>query len=108
MSRPRRVIRTAVVHTAMRHLHLACYDVSEPERLLAALRLTRAYATGGQKSVHELYLSPSERTHLIEDMSALLDLNTDRFLLLRLDPRSKVHALGTAVRPADPDHFYIG
>ena len=108
MTRRRRPTRPVVVHTAHRHLHLACYDVSEPERLLAALRLTRVYATGGQKSVHELYLSPSERTHLIEDMSALLDLNTDRFLLLRLDPRSKVHALGTAVRPADPDHFYVG
>jgi CRISPR-associated protein Cas2 len=108
MSRPSRVVRTAVVHTAHRHLHLACYDVSTPERLLAALRLTRVYATGGQKSVHELYLSPSERTHLIEDMSALLNLDTDRFLLLRLDPRSKVHALGVAVRPADPDHFYVG
>jgi len=104
----RRRAASTVVHTAHRHLHLACYDVSDPTRLLAALRLTRAYATGGQKSVHELYLSPSERIGLIEDMSALLNLDTDRFLLLRLDPRSKVHALGTAVRPADPSHFYVG
>lgn len=30
---------------------------SQPRRLTAALKLTRAYATGGQKSVHELYLT---------------------------------------------------
>ncbi len=91
-----------------RLLHLACYDVAEPRRLIAALKLARVYATGGQKSVHELYLTVAERITLIEDMSTLLDLSTDRFLLLRLDPRSRVHTLGKAVQPADPDYFYVG
>lgn len=44
-----------------RTLHLAAYDISEPRRLVAALKLMRAFATGGQKSVHELYLTPAER-----------------------------------------------
>jgi CRISPR-associated protein Cas2 len=91
-----------------RILHLACYDVSEPRRLIAALKLARVYATGGQKSVHELFLTPAERINLVDDMSTLLDLSTDRFLLLRLDPRSRVHTLGKAVKPADPDYFYVG
>jgi CRISPR-associated protein Cas2 len=91
-----------------RDLYLAAYDVSEPRRLKAALQLTRAYATGGQKSVHELWLTPAERQGLVEDMSVLLDLGTDRFLLLRLDPRSRVHTLGRAVAPSDPDYFYVG
>lgn len=91
-----------------RDLYLAAYDVSEARRLSAALKLTRAYATGGQKSVHELFLTPAERTSLVEDMSVLLDLETDRFLLLKLDPRSRVHTLGKAVAPADPDFFYVG
>jgi len=91
-----------------RLLHLACYDVAEPPRLVAALKLARVYATGGQKSVHELFLTIAERLALIHDMQALLDLRTDRFLLLRLDPRSRVHTLGKAVKPADPDYFYIG
>lgn len=89
-----------------RFLHLACYDVAEPRRLIAALKLTRTYATGGQKSVHEVYLTPAERTGLIEDMSALLDMETDRFLLLRLDPRSQVHILGKSVRLSTPEFFY--
>ncbi len=91
-----------------RDLHLAAYDISEPRRLTAALKLTRAYATGGQKSVHELFLTPAERQKLVDDMSVLIDLDTDRFLLLRLDPRSRVHILGKAVAPADPDYFYVG
>jgi len=91
-----------------RLLHLACYDVAEPHRLVAALKLTRVYATGGQKSVHELFLTVAERDTLLADMRRLLALDTDRFLLLRLDPRSRVHTLGRALQPADPDYFYIG
>lgn len=91
-----------------RLLHLACYDIAEPRRLIAALKLTRAYATGGQKSVHELFLTPAERTALVEDMSVLINLDTDRFWLLQLDPRSRVHTLGKAIQPADPDYFYVG
>jgi CRISPR-associated protein Cas2 len=91
-----------------RDLHLACYDVAEPSRLSAALKLTRRYATGGQKSAHELFLTSPERDTLVADMQTLLDASTDRFLLLRLDPRSKLFALGKAVAPADPDYFYVG
>ncbi len=91
-----------------RDLHLACYDIAEPRRLSAALKLARRYATGGQKSVHEIFLTPFERDTLVADMRVLLDLVTDRFLLLRLDPRSRVFTLGKAIPPADPDHYYIG
>lgn len=91
-----------------RDLYFAAYDIREPRRLRAALQLIRAHATGGQKSAHELFLSPAQRQTLVEDMSVLIDLDTDRFLLLRLDPRSRVHTLGKALAPADPDYFYIG
>lgn len=91
-----------------RILHLACYDVAEPRRLSAALKLARRYATGGQKSAHELFLTPAERDTLVADMRALLQTATDRFLLLRLDPRSRQYSLGKAVPAADPDYFYVG
>lgn len=91
-----------------RELYLAAYDIGDACRLTAALKLTRAYATGGQKSVHEIYLTPAERNNLVGDMTILLQLETDRFLLLRLDPRSRVHTLGKAVAPSDPDYFYVG
>ncbi|AGX86927.1 CRISPR-associated protein Cas2 [Candidatus Symbiobacter mobilis] len=93
---------------AQRLFHLACYDVAKPRRLKAALKLTRAYATGGQKSVHEIFLTAEERAALLADMALLLDPEEDRFLLLRLDPRSHVYTLGKAMQPADPDYFYVG
>ena len=91
-----------------RDLYLAAYDIAEPRRLSAALKLTRAYATGGQKSVHELFLTPAEREQMVAAMDALIDKATDRFLLLKLDPRSRVYTLGRAIAPADPEYFYVG
>ncbi len=91
-----------------RDLYLAAYDVSRPSRLAAALHAVRAYATGGQKSVHEVFLTQAERGDLLRDMALILDEQEDRFLLLRLDPRARVHTLGKAQEPADPDLFYLG
>jgi len=76
-----------------RNLFLAAYDVAEPRRLSAALRLARRYATGGQKSVHELYLTAAERLRLLADMMLLLDKSEDRFLLLRLDPHLRADGM---------------
>ena len=91
-----------------RDLFLAAYDVAQPRRLASALRLARRYATGGQKSVHELYLTAAERLRLLADMMLLLEKSEDRFLLLRLDARCRIHTLGMADQPADPDFFYVG
>lgn len=91
-----------------RDLYLAAYDVASPRRLIAALALVRGYATGGQKSVHEVFLTPAERHELLHNMALILDETEDRFFLLRLDPRACTYALGVATRPADPDYFYVG
>lgn len=93
---------------SVRDLYLAAYDVSDDQRLRAALALVRGYATGGQKSVHECFLSPAEKARLLLDMASVLDETEDSFMLLRLDPRSKVHTLGIAVAPEDPPFFYHG
>jgi CRISPR-associated protein Cas2 len=37
-----------------------------------------------------------------------MDETEDRFLLLRLDPRSRVQVLGIAVEPIDPEFYYVG
>jgi CRISPR-associated protein Cas2 len=93
---------------SQRDFYLAAYDVAQPRRLAAALALVRGYATGGQKSVHEVFLTARERRELLHAMSLVLDEEEDRFLLLRLDPRARSHTLGRATRPADPDYFYVG
>lgn len=92
---------------SQRHLHLAAYDVTDDKRLRQALKILRGYATGGQKSVFECFLSPSEKRDLLEQINELLDLDDDRFLLVRLDPRAKVRTLGIAVAPGDPAFIYI-
>lgn len=91
-----------------RHLYLAAYDVADRRRLAAALKLVRAYASGGQKSVHEIHLSPAERERLLRDMRGLLEPAEDAFALVRLDPRMRVETLGRAVAPADGECLYFG
>lgn len=93
---------------SQRDLYLAAYDVSDDSRRSAALGLVRGYATGGQKSVHEVFLTPGERRELLHTMSLIIDEASDRFILLRLDPRARNYALGVAAAPADPDYYYIG
>lgn len=90
-----------------RLLYLAAYDVSDPRRLQHALHVLRDYATGGQKSVFECFLSDAERQRLLSEVAQVLDLGEDRFFLVRLDPRSKVRTLGIAVKPADTSYFYV-
>lgn len=89
-----------------RHLHLAAYDIASHRRRAGALRLMRAYATGGQKSVHEIWLTAAEHRQVLGDMAHILD-EGDRFLLLRLDPGSRCHTLGRGAEPENPEYFYI-
>lgn len=91
-----------------RSLYLAAYDIRSPRRLRAALQLVKGHATGGQKSVYECFLTPAERRQLLTGMREVLAMQEDCFLLLRLDPRSRVHALGIAIEPQDPPFFYHG
>jgi CRISPR-associated protein Cas2 len=92
---------------ADRSLYLAAYDVADRSRLRAALDLVKGYSTGGQKSVHECFLSAGERARLTRDVASVLDPGDDSFLLLRLDPRARVLTLGKGVVPMDPLYFYV-
>jgi CRISPR-associated protein Cas2 len=90
-----------------RDLFLAAYDVADPRRLRVSLELVKGHATGGQKSAYECYLSPAEQGRLLQDIALVLDEAEDSFLLIGLDPRSRVHTLGRAVAPSDPALFYL-
>jgi len=107
-TRPKRLALRMMRAMTCRHLYLAAYDVCDPARLVRALHLVRAYASGGQKSVYEVHLTPAERQHLLDDMQALLALEEDRFMLIRLDPRAKVETLGLAAAPSDTACLYFG
>ena len=89
-------------------LYLVAYDISHPRRLARALKIVRAYATGGQKSVHECWLEPGELAVLKRDLEAVIDASEDSVLFVRLDPRMKPRTLGIARPPADPSFFFVG
>ncbi|EQD76959.1 CRISPR-associated protein Cas2 [mine drainage metagenome] len=91
-----------------RNLYLAAYDIVNSRRLRAVLKLLKGHATGGQKSVYECFLTSAEHHRLLDDVGEAIDSKEDRFLMIRLDPRSRVHTLGIAVEPKDPPFFYHG
>ena len=90
-----------------RQLYLAAYDIACDRRRAGALKRLRGYATGGQKSVHEVWLTPAEKREVLADMGLLLGTD-DRFALLRLDPRARTLLRGRALAPAEPALFYVG
>lgn len=94
-------------HVPERNLWIAAYDVRDPKRLRLALQVLKGYSTGGQKSVFECFLTDGERGRLLREASAVL-APEDSFLLVRLDPRSRIYTLGIAVPPEDPPFFYVG
>ncbi|MDS4025596.1 MAG: CRISPR-associated endonuclease Cas2 [Candidatus Contendobacter sp.] len=55
-----------------RDLYLAAYDVTDPERLQAALHVLKGYACGRQKSVFECFLTERERQALVDEVRAVL------------------------------------
>lgn len=90
-----------------RQLFIAAYDICDSKRLRNALRVVRAYASGGQKSVYECFLTPSEKNQLLDQIGAVI-AEEDRFFLLRLDRRCRVILLGKAVPPQDGSFYYVG
>lgn len=90
-----------------RKLFLAAYDVRDPKRLRAALRVIKGFASGGQKSAYECWLTPAERDELLEEMAEVMDLSVDSFTIIPLEPRRPMAALGIATKPANPAFFYL-
>ncbi len=91
-----------------RRLYLVAYDVGHPGRGTRVLDAVKGYATGGQKSVHECWLTSGERQELMSAIGERIDPSEDSVVLLRLDPRSATLTLGIAIQPRDPRFFYVG
>ena len=91
-----------------RDLYIAAYDISCPRRLRKALRVLRDFSTGGQKSVFECFLTKVEKNELLDAVRGVIDATEDRFFVVKVEPRSRVHVLGIAVAPSDPPFYYLG
>ena len=91
-----------------RSLYLVAYDIREPKRLRRMLYVLKDYATGGQKSAFECYLTVTERKELLNRVEQTMDEEEDAFLAIRLTSRDAVATLGIAVKPADELYTYLG
>ncbi len=91
-----------------RRLYVVAYDVRLASRLAAALRVVKGFASGGQKSAYECWLTEGERKELQGLLSDVLDLRVDSVAFLPLELRQPVSALGVAIAPADTPYIYIG
>lgn len=91
-----------------RKLYIAAYDVTEPSRLRRMLNVVKDYATGGQKSAYECFLSDAERRELINRVNVTIDAAQDRFACIRVRGSNRPKTLGIGVKPVDLDYFYIG
>jgi len=92
----------------MRQLYLVAYDVRDPARLRRTHEVLKDYASGGQKSAFECYLSNSERNELVKRVQTCMDPQEDALLVIRLTSRDGVSTLGIAVPPKDELYTYLG
>ena len=91
-----------------RTLTLIAYDIVSERSRVKALKAVRAFGVDGQKSVHECALTQSERRELSSRLREIVDPKTDRLMIMRLDPRSQVHALSEPKPAAPPTLLYVG
>ena len=91
-----------------RMLYFVAYDVRQPSRLRATLNVLKDYASGGQKSAFECYLTPAEHKALLERIRAVLNPEVDAFVMTRIPDRKAAATLGKALRPLDEFCIYFG
>ncbi len=91
-----------------RLLYVASYDIAKPNRRRRVHSLVKRYATGGQKSAYECFLTHEERSELSKTCISLIDPAEDRFALLPVEMKSAPIVSGIAVLPTNPTFFYIG
>jgi CRISPR-associated protein Cas2 len=91
-----------------RNLHLTAYDIRQPTRLRRVLNIIKDYATGGQKSAYECYLTPAEKVEMIGRVMHTMNLSEDRFSCIELRQSKQVRTLGKAIQSQNLDYFYIG
>lgn len=89
-----------------RTLYLVAYDVCQPRRLARVTRYFNSYRVAGQKSVPEIWVTPSELALIQADTARLLDEADDRLQVIALDPRMRPHCLGRAAT-FEAGHFCV-
>lgn len=82
--------------------YLISYDVRHAGRRRKIARLLDGWRYGGQRSVAECWLTPSELTHLQTALCEILKSEADKLLVLKHDDRSHDLALGIGAISKEP------
>ena len=91
-----------------RHLWLVAYDVREPDKLRNVLFQVKSWSTGGQRSVHECWLTAAELAALCGRLCDCIEPRCDSLLLVPTDRARATRTLGVGVKPRDEHFVYIG
>jgi CRISPR-associated protein Cas2 len=91
-----------------RDLYLVAYDIREPNRLRDVHKFVIGYATGGQYSAYECFLTEAEHRELAAGLAERMELEQDRAHVIRLRTNCVVTTLGVAVPPRDPTFYFVG
>ena len=91
-----------------RHLYIVSYDITDPKRLRRIHKVVKTYATGGQKSAFECFLTASERSELISKSRSIIEETEDRLALIPVETRAQSILCGVALPATDPDYYYVG
>lgn len=92
---------------AERRLYLAAYDVASPARLRRVHHVVLDYASGGQKSAYECWLSATEREELLARITHEMNRDEDCFCLAPITDVGNIIRRGTAVAPLDKSCVFL-
>ena len=93
----------------VRQLVVAAYDIASARRLKRALKLCTAYAGGGQKSVHECWVTGAERAALCKGLAKICRPDVDRWMVAGLTRRHAALALGVGqLAPPPKPLLFLG
>lgn len=81
-----------------RSLYIIAYDISAPDRQRHVRRLLQGYATGGQKSLFECWLTAAEYRRVCKIAVDNIDPGTDRLHIFHLGEKSTPRLLGKATQ----------
>ncbi len=71
-----------------------------------ALKILKRFSGGGQYSVFECYLSGTEMSDLLNEMTDIMAEN-DHFLIMPLKQSLPMYTLGAAVEPMDGEFYFV-
>lgn len=94
---------------AVEELHVLAFDVADNRRRYRLVRLLERYGQRVQESVFEAWLTPQQRSALLERASRLLHPSQDRLVCyaLTLAESSRLRTLGASTRTPNPSFFVI-